>query len=278
MNTDEMSRDELVDELETLRELVELRGADSPDEAGLKDIWIAGIPVGMILDDARTEAKQNSKELSELANGGVSEKGHEHREHLLPLHKMWLDVRDGVDDSISNASVRRAAVVFHEILMKATGESRAAVSATRERYLVEAADAKQPILEHDETVDSLSSQQVKRAFQQAQILTRGDCDCDELHECEHGLLVARFGGNSNTLTADREDVLEYVRELDDLGGDEPATTDDPGETGEDLADARADADDAVGRLDQARSNAGVSSSEATALDHEAAADGGTQPR
>lgn len=278
MNPDEMSREQLVNELEAVRELIELRGADSPDEATLEDIWIAGLPVGMILDNARKQSKKNAKKLSEASNGSVSAKGHKNREHLNPLHKMWIDVRDGVDDSPSNASVRRAAVVFHEILLKATGNSRAAVSVTPERYLVKATDAKQPILEHDDSVESLSSQQVKRAFEQAQMLTRDDCDCDELHNCEHGLVVARFEDDPNTLTADREAVLNYLERLDQLDGASVGGADDSGETDEDTADARAEADDALARLDEAQSNAGVSAVDATALDRDAAADGGTQPR
>lgn len=220
------------------------------------------------------------RRVSKLANGGVSSQGHENRDALMPLHAMWIDVRDGADDRISNASVRRAAILFRELLRQATDGSRSAVGVTRERFIIAAPDAKQPILEHDDTVDTLSSQQVKRAFAQAQMLSGRNCDCDDLAGCDHGLVVARFDESTNRLTADREALLAYLRELEDDGQeDADGRPDDPVDPGEDAT--AADEHEAAAELDAlttAQSNAGVSSSDAPALDHEAAADGGTQPR
>jgi hypothetical protein len=286
MNTDDMSKEELVDAVEQLTDQVEelservetlegqieyKRGED------IQNLWIAGEPVGKVAYNNRERSKRNATEISEIANGDVSNSGHENRGDLLPLHSMWIDVRDGADDRISNASVRRAAILFHEILRQAQDGSRSSVGVTRERFIVTAPDAKQPILEHDEAVDKLSSQQVKRAFSQAQMLSGRDCDCDDVKRCEHGMLVARFDGGTNKLTADREAVLNYLRGLDDSPTEAGDTTDDPAEPGEDAVET----DEAAAELDaitSAQSNAGVSSSEATALEREAAPDGGTQPR
>jgi hypothetical protein len=284
MNTDEASRDELAErveqleaQVEQLESLVQIKSS-SNDRFALEDIWVGNIPLGTIIKNNSNSVESVQDDLSELANGGVSQPGHENRESLLPLHSMWIDTRDGADDRISNASVRRAAILFRELLRQAADGSRAAVGVTRERFILKAPDAKQPILEHDDSIDTISSQQVRRAFEQAQLLSGRECDCDDLEGCEHGMLVARFSSSTNKLTVDRELLIDYLRRLD---GDATAT-DDPVDPGEDAADDTDDiateAADELDRISSAQSNAGVSSSDATALDHGDAPDGGTQPR
>lgn len=60
---EDMSRDELVKRVEALEELIELRGVDDPDKAGLNDIFIAGQPVGAILNKVSIASRQNARAL-----------------------------------------------------------------------------------------------------------------------------------------------------------------------------------------------------------------------
>jgi hypothetical protein len=73
-----MSRDELVkvvkdlrrqvEQLESLRELIQLRGAETIDDAEIDDVWIAGFPLGMIADNANQRSQSTQSTVQDVNN------------------------------------------------------------------------------------------------------------------------------------------------------------------------------------------------------------------
>jgi hypothetical protein len=216
MNTSEMSREELVDELDMLRDVVEIRGADSIENAALKDIWIAGEPVGILLDSVRKRVDGNSNAISDLANEDVS-KGidPEIRGKFIPLHEMAIDLRDGRMDRIPDQKARRAAELFHRMVLRMCDEPQPGVERSLGRVKITSSSAQQILVEACDDLDSAQPQQVKRAFMEAQRLTKTeDCDCDSIEVCKHGMVQFRSGWN-NKLVAAEEQLADYLRGVKD---------------------------------------------------------------
>lgn len=133
----ELSRDELEERVEALEEqldalnqLVEIRGVEKPSDADVSDIWIAGHPIGKMLDNTKRRSQKNRDRVEELetADTGVSgADGIKARDAMLPLHLMYVDIRDGRGENHS-ANQRRAAKLFRRFIRKACDEPDTRVS------------------------------------------------------------------------------------------------------------------------------------------------------
>lgn len=226
--------DELEVELQQLREIIELRGADGPADASVSDIWIAGFPLGKTVDKTVTRASENTSRIEKLeddgADNGVSSVADtDVRATLLPLHLMWIDVREGRADQLSS-NERRAARLFCRFIQKGCGEHDTGVTVGHGTYVLTSDRAKDILEAEDELPTSGKAKTIKRVYQRAQSTTkREDCDCDGLESCHHGLLSAEKNNGEWRLCASKGGLREYLRTVSTaLEGDAPAAADDDG--------------------------------------------------
>lgn len=230
IDVSDLSRDELEERVRELEALIEIKGADSAADADVSDIWIAGFPVGQILDNVESIAKSNRAKLDEMETAdtdvsGASDAGV--RDELVPLHLMYIDVRDGRGDAL-NANQRRAAKLFRRFIRKACGERDTRVSTGYGSYTL-SSDVAIEILEHEDTLPtSGQSKTVKRVFDWAQRHTTAeDCGCDSLRTCGHGLLKSDKRNGKRRLIADQGAFDDYLRSVQAAidGMDAPAADD-----------------------------------------------------
>ena len=177
---------ERIDELESL---VEIRSEEQP---GLKDIWINNQPVGMLLDKANNRSKDNEKAIENgvvtETDGGTEALAPEVRDRMLPIHKMWVSVRDGEDGPLG-ASDTRAAHLFGRFIRRAAGEPESSVDASGKLYYkMSSSDASDVLAEAEEMPTSGKSMVVKRAMRQVEtytVIEEGDEPLIEFRK-EHG--------------------------------------------------------------------------------------------
>jgi hypothetical protein len=163
------------------------------------------------------------------------------REKMLPVHRMWADVRSGASDSLGKSD-RRAAVLFGAFIRRAAGESPSeetvlgynGVDASGQKYTLSSTEAKQ-ILEECAYIDDekVYSQTVRRAFETVQRYTKTEeCDCSTVEACGHGLVLFDANSGTNRLVTNKArfnnamtDVVDAV-EAAETGGEAAADADD----------------------------------------------------
>lgn len=225
---------ELEEELDARRDLVELRGVDDPADADVSDIWIAGHPVGKILDNLEGRTNTNTGRIEKLEDGGADTSvsaaaDPDARSELLPVHLMWIDVREGREDNL-DANDRRAARLFRRFLRRGCGEADTGVSVGRGSFVL-SSDRAKDILEAEDTMPkSGKAKTIQRVYQRAQSHSkRESCDCDSLEGCQHGLFDAEKKNGEWRLRVDRDAMTEYLHTVEDvLSGEvsEGTTSDD----------------------------------------------------
>ncbi|WP_331232236.1 hypothetical protein [Natronorarus salvus] len=92
----------------SIPDVLELRGADSPEDARLDQIWIAGHPIGLMLTRRRSEIEALSEVLDDLRLDGGSNALP--IDQLLPIQETARDYE--VDPSLLTANKRRAALIW----------------------------------------------------------------------------------------------------------------------------------------------------------------------
>lgn len=189
------------------------------------------------------------------ANTSVSD---EVRQEMLPAHRIWIDVRDGADDTLGKSN-RRAAVLFGAFIRKAAGKSPSedsvlgynGVDASGQKYTLSSTEAKRTLEEcaylND---DKVYSQTVKRAFEDVQGSTKtDDCDCANIEACGHGLVIFDGSGGTNRLVTNKarfNNAMTHVVEAVEAaanGGQSVDTADDsvtPEPGADEAAGGRAD--------------------------------------
>lgn len=99
--------------------LVELRGAESVEDATIQDIWIAGQPLGKIVHRLRKDMKQVQSDVADLQAGEVdaSDVVTVGGENLLPIQSWTLERRGGTEFNSKNKY--RATFVWEEFYRQA---------------------------------------------------------------------------------------------------------------------------------------------------------------
>lgn len=167
--SDEPSREELAERVADLEDTVdslvetvgvlEFRGVDDPADADVSDIWISGHPIGLMVDKRRQQVQELEDRVD--SDTDVSSDNGIDRSALLPLHKMWLDVREGDDEQLA-PNDRRAARVFIDFFRKADPSygTYSYSSGQAKDHLSEVGDPQSP-----------SSKTVTRVFRRVQSFT-----------------------------------------------------------------------------------------------------------
>lgn len=209
----EMSRDELADEVEHLRErldilegVIQVPDDKEPEDIAFEDVRIAGVPIARLIGKAEQNATRANNRIDELVDGDTSsaELSENVREQMLPIHEMWTDVRNGNVERLPNSSARRGARLFGAMIQKASGQTSVGVDATYGVYKITSSSARQILEDADDMTESGKSMTVKRAMKAVQKFSKvKDCDCSSLKSCEHGL-VQWHSGSPNTLVSQKD--------------------------------------------------------------------------
>lgn len=211
-----------------------------------------------MFDTADTRSITNKGEIQELKEGGGdTDVGAAAiptaRETSLPLHLLWIDVREGREDTL-DANARRAARLFRRFIRRACGDTDTGVSTSRGSCVLSSDRAKDILAAEDELPASGKAKTIKRVYQRAQSMTkREDCACDSLEGCRHGLLDAEKKKGQWRLRAAEEPMHEYLRTVEAaISGDAPPAADDDVSTTSEAPTAQPDEiDDELDALDAA---------------------------
>lgn len=220
----EMDRDELEAEVENLRERVatieqifDIR-AESPEDASIEDIWIAGHPLGMIAE----KAKQRSKDAlnSENNSAAVSEAT---RSEAIEIHRRLFDWKHGAASDLEGqqgASTRRAVRIFRQFIqfLRDDHDGLTLVEASNGRFKMGSKDARRVLEHNDDLNTSNPSTTIKRAlWTLVDMSQHEECDCSLSHQATHYTCPHRLFRFSNEdeyiLSADQEAFVEYIRSV-----------------------------------------------------------------
>lgn len=95
-----------VDQHDRLLDAIEFRNDGQPSEAALQDVWVAGVPLGIIADKANERSKDNASRVDALERGEVDTAAvGTGQSDDLPIQRMRADVKAGRDD-LDRAHVR----------------------------------------------------------------------------------------------------------------------------------------------------------------------------
>lgn len=225
-------RDELDTERRARRALVDTLGDTDPEVADFGDVSLTGAPIGRMFNSQKVE--RNTLVSHVLGEDGPSTKEgiNEHieshgtlleqletgkvtvthggltdavRQRLLPIHEMWIGVREGREEKVPSANVRRGARLFGRFIKKASGEASVGVDATYNTYSMESSTAREILAGAGNMTTSGETVTVKRAMKAVQSMTkRQDCGCDTAEECEHAVIVWNNDGG-HTLVANKDE-------------------------------------------------------------------------
>lgn len=279
--TGEMSRAALEDEVDDLRErvselesLIEIRGADSIDEADVDDIWMCGLPVGQILLDTKTRSYKNTSRIDDLEESGVSQASGqidtEARSRMIEVHRELVDWQDGAASDLDGSKLR-AVVFFRQFVRNLDDDySLTGISADHGKFKLKSERARD-ILDQEGLLPNTGTSMVKkRAMQKLVELSRQqDCDCSDLN-CQHALFHWQ-NDNGYVVSVDQDAFLDYVATVQSaIEGVEVEPR--QSSTADDGADAPEDVDEEFDRLlsaqteeEQEFANSDVSGSNESAL-------------
>lgn len=256
-------REAVEEERAERRALVETLGDVDPTNAGLNDVTLAGAPIGRMFKSQKEEREaladyvlgqdgpSTREEIKEhidsygtlpkqletgemtVTHGGLTDAV---RQRLLPIHEMWIDVREGREGKLPNDSVRRGARLFGRFIRKASGEASVGVDATYGTYSMDSKSAREILAGAGDMTASGKTMTVKRAMKAVQSMSkRQDCGCDTAEECEHAVVVwDNDGGHS--ITANKDEFNALMADVEaaingEIGGS-PDDTDDEGNSSE----------------------------------------------
>lgn len=271
-------RKEAEEELEAYRNIFDFRrktedGIEDidPENASLKDVWIANSPVGEIIVQLQHNVGNISNSLHELAgvtpeetenkieddnkhrrlkmfleNHGPQNSGNQDsvvRDDIHNAHRWMIDINQngGVD---RKKEQKRVGHLFRRFVRKAAGETETGVDASGQAYSV-TTSAATDILVAEGQLDTVKkqsySQTVARVMRDAQRETSYDvdCQCEDVDECAHALLEFN-PGKPHTLSVHKDDLEDYISEY--IERVEMSESDDGGNSFEDSVSAEANDD------------------------------------
>lgn len=190
---EDMSRDELEDEVQSLR-----RDVDNLQEwfFQLEDAVTGEYDVAT-LETQADDGESLVSRIEALENGeGGGGKVAGQREQMLPAHKMYADLLSG-DDTALGTDQRRAARIFGLFVERAVTDDANKVDASGQLYSITSGQVEEVLLDADEfeeVKESSYPQLVSRVMRQvASLSKRGSCDCDEIDGCTHANVRFRSG-------------------------------------------------------------------------------------
>jgi len=231
---DEMSREELVQAVEQLQD----------DQAEMRR------ELALIRQCLHSIADEEPGELSELRDVLEQQFDEEtgtttNREQMLPAHRMWLDVAAGDGDTIGD-SQRRAARLFGQFHDRVRKNESNEVDPSGQKYTLSSGKAREVLRDADEfegVKDASQSTITARIMRDVQRLTKlEDCDCEEIDECNHGLVEFR-PGRPHALATNKKRFQVALQNA--YGEDGVSTADDASEQ-----DVEADTDEIEDDLDR----------------------------
>lgn len=102
-------------QLETfVTSLLELRGTDNPTDADLEQIWLAGHPIGAMVDRRQREVQTLRDDLEEQRANEQLQQTEIPAEQTLPIQQITRTYQ--VDPDVLSANERRAAIVWSHFL------------------------------------------------------------------------------------------------------------------------------------------------------------------
>jgi len=228
------AQQERIDELES-QPRVEM------ENNNIQTLRVGKVPLGKVVTNKPGEAdvEEMIEEIAaEAATDGGESIAHDlpeqTRARMLPLHRIWLDIKHGVDVS-ADKQIERAAHLFGRFIRQADQNSAApALDASQNQYRLTADSAGQVLRQVEpetKTVDS--NKTVERVFESFIRATQPDGSDESVftHRVENGkrkLTIEK--GRFNALMMNVEAAID---------GDVGAATDDSGNADEDTTDTRA---------------------------------------
>lgn len=253
----EMSREELIERVEELESLVDIH-AESVEDAALDDIWIAGFPVGRLLEQADRRSRDAHSRLDDLVENGVEGIDPDVRKKLLPIHRELFKVRDDEPNQVEG-NKRRGVELFRMMLRRAAESDKEVFGVTQsgdrrtDSHTWEIdRDAAGHIIDFAYTMPKDGkSKTIRRAMIQAQKLSqRETCDCSDPEKCPHGLL--NFSKpDSYVLTAPATEFNRYLELVEGWLTDGVQPARDADDDGEQPSEATSgEQDEIMAELDQ----------------------------
>jgi hypothetical protein len=213
-------------ELRDVLEAFEFKNDGKPKDADITDIWVSGVPIGKLIEGASERSKENESRIQDIESGEIDPDqaiGNVDTDLLPPIHQMYLSVKAGHGDAMSD-NQRRAAKVWPYFSKYAdTNFGNKALTSTKIRDIFER--------ELDDEEDNPYSKTVKRVM-------------DQLVKFSDGLLEVDETSNPNRIVASQEDWEDLMGRVDEAmnGGDpddsiNPESGSDEGSSTVDQADA-----------------------------------------
>lgn len=189
--------------LDEIGSLIEIR-ADSVENAGITDIWIAGQPLGKVIEGNREKCATVEKQIEETltgeaADGSIEEETDETREdleqerELLPIERLERFGEDHVALANVTASVDRARTLFAHFREWASKTPAGRVIKSNLRALLSTA-----------CETSLSWKQIYRA-------------CEKLEEWSKGAIEFKKTDRHGWILVEKNDKLRTERRTSSVG-------------------------------------------------------------
>lgn len=233
-------------------DLVEIRGVDDVDDVTLENIWIAGQPIGSIINRIQNDISDNTKriEMLEADQGGGVAVDTAAREQMVDIHVTLQDRKHGRD--IDSKTAERAAVLFRQFIRKLDPDhDMTGVEHSNGRYKMFSKRA-ETVLSGENLMISNPSVAIGRAM--AHVAENSEWKGEDLFRHK--------SSNGHSLSVHGETWEQYLTEISTAAGQGVAgmATDDPGNSGEE-APGHDEVDAELDRLTDHSANTVVSGSE-----------------
>ena len=217
---------ELEERVEALEELIGTLGDTSAKDASITDVSLAGAPAGMMIHKNNERIKEVQSAVE--GNGENISLGGE-REQMLPIHRMWGDLKTGAAHSLGDTQ-ERAARLFGEFVERVVNDESTNVDASGQMFTLTSGAAEEVLLgkHNDEAGNLLSgvkktsrSQVVSRAMRDVARLSKFEgCECEEIDECQHTEIRFR-SGRPNALGAPKQSFRETMEAVYNASAESP---------------------------------------------------------
>lgn len=232
----ELSREELEEEVTRIGELEErvaalealvgMLGDTSPEDAVLTDVTLAGSPAGVMIEKNTERLKELQSDIEE--NGENAQLSGD-RGQMLPIQRMWGDLKTGAGHSLGDTQ-KRAARLFGEFVERVVDGEATKVDASGQMYTLTSGAAEEVLLgKHDDDAENLldgvkkasRSQVIARAMRDVARLSKFDtCECEEIDDCQHTEIRFR-SGRPNVLGAPKQSFHAVMKTVYNEGPESP---------------------------------------------------------
>jgi len=212
----QMSRDDLESEVSELRgrverleSMFEIRGAENVEAADIEHIWLCGVPVGKMIQGAKTRSHKNKKRLEQDTGGANTGVSNAARSEMIEVHRQLVDWHEGAASDLDGSKLR--AVVYFRQFVRNLDDNRTmtGIESDYGKFKLKSDCARHILEDEDLLPDTNASMAKKRAMKKlVRMSTVEDCNCSALN-CEHALFHFK-NEQQYVLSVDQDDWLEYV--------------------------------------------------------------------